>query len=174
MYGHLFVLFRPNDVGVDPAAIPKKDRDGEWGSTHRQEVANLLSSSPLAGFTIADHYGQNGFLTYDGSSFIGRVDLQIDPRGGKLFLEGRRYVGKEHSAEIYAWVSVDRTRSDRLACGSWASEDKTVGVTITNDPSKDDRCRMRVFVIAPTVVAAREALIATLEGTKRPEKPWIV
>lgn len=175
MYGHLLLSFRPQDVGVDPEAIPKNDRDGEWSSTQHQEVVRLLNaSSALGGFKVANSYGQDGHLTYEGSSFIGRINLQLDPRCGRLFVEERSYAGKEFSVELHAWVSVDRTRSDRLVCGAWSNEDKTVGVKVVNDPSKDDRNRMHVFVVAPTIVAAREALLAALEGAKRPEKPWIV
>lgn len=176
MYGHALLVFHPREVGIDPSALPTKppSSDDGYHRTDLEKIVVAINGSPLRGFTVGNNTSHDELIRYDGTRLIARVGFMLDPRDDEMTAEHTAYAGKERSVDLNVWVSVDRTRPDRLACGSWKNEDGTVGVTVTNDPSKDDRTRMNVYVVAPTLRQAREALIATLEGTKRSEKPWIV
>jgi hypothetical protein len=174
MDGYILLYFVPENLGIVSGNLPSPDKDGELSEADRKGVRNLLSVTPLAGFRVANNTNNNGFLRFDGKRFRVRVNLLIDPRTGRLTAEAEKYVGKESlCVDVVAWVSVDRSKPDCLSPGIWNDPDSNVGVIIENDPTKDDPTRMYIHVVAPSLVLAREALIATLEGTKRPAKSWV-
>ncbi len=176
MYGYALLVFTPRTIGIEPSAMPVRppSPDEGYSSADLQMIREAVAKSPLAGFSVGNNTSHDGLLRYDGKRLVARIAFDFDPREGVMAGERSAYAGKESMVNLTVWFSVDRSRQDRLAPGSWASEDKSVGVTITNDPAKDDHDRMCIFVVAMTMAAAREALIATLEGKKRPEAPWII
>ena len=167
MHGHIILVFTPENLGLDPSVLPRPHQEGEHSGADRVKIAALLNEhSALSGFTVANNHGTNGFVRYDGTRFLARKALCLDPRDLTLVGEGEAWAGKESAVDLTCWVSVDRSRSGRLAPGGWNSDDCKVGVTVVNDPSRDDKTRLNIFIVAPTLVAAREALVGTLDGSK--------
>ena len=173
MYEYIFILIPVAGLDLPADALPVPSKDGNSSSAAREQITKALNGTSLAGFTVADNTTYDNHVRLVGDMFHLRVALSLDPRTGAM--RGAKYAKMAATVSVRCWVSVDRARPDRLSCGIWNDgEAQTVGVEITNDPSKDDANRMSIYVIAPDIASAQEALLQTLRGEKRPEKPWIV
>lgn len=175
MYGRIFLIVPRAALDIPAGALPEPGEDGNFPSGAREQIVKALKGTPLGGFTVADNTSHDNHVCLVGDDFQLRLALVLDPRTGGMGGQIVECAKLATLVNVRCWVSVDRTRPDRLACGIWNDgEAHTVGVEIINDPSKDDPNRVRILVVAPDIASAQDALLQTLRGEKRPEKPWVV
>ena len=175
MFGYVLLVVPVTALELPPAALPQRPYDGDFTSGERDQITEALKGTPLAGFSVANNTSHDNHVRLAGDEFHLRVALFLDPRSGEMRGKRAKFAELASAVNVRCWVSVNRATSGRLTCGTWNDgEEHAVGVEITNDPSKDDPNRMHVFVIAPDMFRAQDALLQTLRGEKRPEKPWII
>ncbi|KKR54557.1 MAG: hypothetical protein UT91_C0013G0024 [Parcubacteria group bacterium GW2011_GWA2_40_23] len=150
----------------------------ETEGTKLDHFRSIIAKCPqLARFTPANNFGSDGYITYskDCRLLIVREVLELEPCFEQLTIEGPYIHYETSSVEIHCWVTVNpEAGNEKLQCGMWHNNDHTVGVIISNDPAKNDEKRKLIRINAHTIRSAREALLQTLSGEKKPNKPWIV
>lgn len=170
MHGYGLIEFPASILGPEIGEVELarfRTRDGEG------EFQTAINASPLNGFEASRNTSQDDWVRVDAGVLEARIEVAIDPRTDTQYGEDRAWAGKEVRVDLFVWVSVDRSRPVHLRCGTVSTSENRVGVEIVNNPTKDDKTRMRIHVIAPTLAEARATLLATLRGELRPETPWI-
>ena len=159
MHGYLLLKFKLEDVLQEGESVPRSLGD---------KFANL------PGFCFTGNLGADGFAKVDGEFVRVRTSLDLDLLTNQIFPEWDEPIMKIklYSVVLQCWVSVDRTRPERLSAGTWS--EGRIGGRILNDPSQNDHTRMSITIRAPSVAEARENLLAVLEGKKKLTTLWIV
>lgn len=167
MYGHLFLILNPGDVGVE--LPPEQEMAGDT-------LERLIQGSKVPFLEAARNVSGNGFVMRAGDELHARWSLLIDPFSDTLRAEARFAGIPVKRVELHCWVSNQRCEGDRngLVSGTWRDEHKKVALTVDNAPSKDDRRRMAISIFCGDLVLARETLLSLLRGKIRIENPFII
>ena len=180
MTGHVELHFKPEDLGIDPEALPRRPDAGTRTANFCDALAELLRNTPLNIFETSGDIDDNGRVTCARGMIIARLPFGIDPRNRTLIVETLVGDVKPSVVMLYFLVNVvsrvDSSGAPRelLRCGIWNNAEKTVGVVIANLPDKDNPNQVMIYVSASTLAEARNALFDTLSGKQHPDPAWII
>ena len=180
MYGSLIIKFRPEAVDVDKDKLPEMDGKADLRGERCGQLEDAIMGTRVSHLQAANNINRTNMVTVTNGLLLAKESLDFDPRSGELVAE-QRYKGCEtHLVEMHCWVSDNPGRKHRkLPTGTWhkwhtEELQERVGVVIEPDPAKDDLSRMKIYIVANSLMHARLALMKILEGVEAPENPWVV